>query len=210
MKVAIYTGKGASLSKDVMIALRKIKIPFQEIDEKGVFQGKLDNFSAFIVPGGWPEKYAYSLRKKGYNKIRKFVSNGGKYIGICAGAYLASKKFKTDESDFTGLGLANPTAEMEIRKILPGRIREIKLSKHALSNGCPHKMKIWYMNGPVFKSNKKMKVIAKYENNNTAIISSKYGKGSIILFSPHPEGNLEGKIDPKKYGTIKLLKNALV
>jgi len=210
MKVSIYTGKGASLAKDVMTALRKLNIPFQKVNEKDIFQDKLGNFSIFIVPGGWPEKYVYSLITKGYDKIRKFVKNGGKYIGICAGAYLASKKFRTDNGIFIGLELINPTAEMEIKKVLPGRMREIKLSKHMLSNGCPHKMKIWYMNGPVFKANKKIRVIAKYENNNTAIVSSKHGKGDVILFSPHPEGNSESKINPKKYGTIKLLKNALV
>lgn len=192
-----------------MVALEKLNIPFQKINEKGIFQDKLNKCSVFIVPGGWPNKYSINLGKKGFEKIRSFVKNGGKFIGICAGAYLASKKFEIDEGNFIGLGLINSTVKMEIRKILPGRIREIKLVKHALSWRTPNKMKIWYMNGPVFKQNKGMKVIAKYENNNTSIILSKYGKGSVILFSPHPEGNLESKIDPEKLGTIKLLENAL-
>lgn len=193
-----------------MVALRKLHISFQKVNEKGIFQNKLNNCSVFIAPGGWPEKYVFNLGKKGYDKIRKFVKEGGRYIGICAGAYLASKRFEIDEGNFNGLGLINSTAKMEIRKVLPGRMREINIITKNSSHIYPNKIKIWYMNGPVFKPNKRIKVIATFENNNTAIISSKYGKGSVILFSPHPEGNLENKIDPIKYGTINLLKNALV
>jgi len=32
------------------------------------------------------------LDKKGFEMIRKFVANGGGYIGICAGAYLAAPR----------------------------------------------------------------------------------------------------------------------
>jgi glutamine amidotransferase-like uncharacterized protein len=210
MGVMVYTGKGTSFAKDVMTSLRKLKIPFHKIKEKDILQDKLNKYSILIIPGGWPNKYAHNLGSKGYDKIRKFVKNGGRYIGICAGADIASKKFEVKEGKFSGLGLINSIAKMEVRKILSGRLREINTSKSFLTRNCPKKIKIWYENGPVFEPNKSMRIIATYENSNAAIVYSRYGKGSVILFSPHPEGNLEDKIDPIKYGTIILLKNALV
>ena len=30
----------------------------------------------------------------------------------------------------------------------------------------------------------------------------------VVIFSPHPEGNLEGDVDAEEYGTLKLLENA--
>jgi len=209
MIVSVYTGKGTRFVKDLMTVLEKLNIQYQRIDEKGILQDKLDKYSVLIVPGGWPNKYAHNLGKKGFSKIRKFVKNGGRYIGICAGADLASKRFEVEEDSFSGLGLINSIAKMEIKKILPGRLRTITTSKSPLTRNCPREIRIWYENGSIFRV-KKGKIMARYENNNTAIIYSKYGKGSVILFSPHPEGSLENKIDPIKYGTINLLKNALV
>ena len=208
MNVCVYTGKGTRFVKDLFKVLDKIKIPYQRINEKEILQDELDKYSILIVPGGWPNKYAHNLGKKGFRKIRKFVRNGGRYIGICAGADLASKRFEVRDDNFPGLGLINSMAKMEIKKILPGKIRTITTSNSFLTRNCPKKIQVWYENGSIFRINK-IKVVAKYENNNTAIIYSKYGKGVVILFSPHPEGNLK-KIDPVECGSINLLKNALV
>ena len=210
MKVSVYTGRGASMAKDVMSALKKLNIEFDTINENKILLNKI-NCKILIFPGGWPQKYSFNLGESGFEKIRRFVRNGGRYIGICAGSDFALKRFEIEKANFLGIGLIDGIGKLEVNKILPGRIRTIKLdSNHSLSRNCPNEMKIWYQNGPVFKQNKDVEVVAKYENDNIAIASSKYGKGHVILFSPHPEGNLKNKIDPVKYGTINLLKNALV
>lgn len=47
-------------------------------------------YRVLLVPGGWAGGYATYLTQSGFNNIRSFVSEGGGYFGICAGAYLAA------------------------------------------------------------------------------------------------------------------------
>ena len=55
--------------------------------------GALDQFNVIAVPGGSGSKEAATIGEDGRDRIRKFVENGGGYIGICAGAYLATSGF---------------------------------------------------------------------------------------------------------------------
>ena len=47
-------------------------------------------FTVLCVPGGFAPNYASRLGSHGIKLIREFVSNGGGFVGICAGAYLGS------------------------------------------------------------------------------------------------------------------------
>ncbi len=49
-------------------------------------------FTVLCVMGGFAPNYASRLGDAGYNRIREFVSNGGGYVGLCAGAYLATNQ----------------------------------------------------------------------------------------------------------------------
>ena len=204
--IFVYSGKGSSFLDDLTFALERMEINFSKIDERGVLNGRLDECDVLIVPGGWPQKYSKNLGNKGFEKIRNFVKKGGKYIGICAGAYLASKRFSLDEKSFPGLGIADIKARMEVKKFLPGKLREIELVSG--SSNTAKRMKIWFENGPKMTA-KKSEIRANFENSGAAIVQSKYGKGSVLLFSPHPEGSIEGGIDPEKIGTIELLMSAI-
>jgi len=48
----------------------------------------------FVMPGGRDIPYFNRLKGKGNEKIRKYVENGGKYLGLCAGGYYASSKIE--------------------------------------------------------------------------------------------------------------------
>lgn len=50
-----------------------------------------------IIPGGRDVFYHSSLDGKGTDKIRQFVERGGNYLGICAGAYFASKTIEFEK-----------------------------------------------------------------------------------------------------------------
>jgi glutamine amidotransferase-like uncharacterized protein len=208
--IFVYSGKGSSFLDDITFALDRMEVGFSKIDERGVLRGKLDDCDVLIIPGGWPQKYSNNLGKSGFQKIRKFVKNGGKYIGICAGAYLASKKFELDDKEsFKGLGISDVKVKMEVKKFLPGKLREIEfVSDSALTKGFAKQLKMWYENGPMMSARKE-EVKAQFDKSSAAIVQSKYGKGSVILFSPHPEGSIDGGIDPEKTGTIDLLMNAI-
>jgi glutamine amidotransferase-like uncharacterized protein len=69
---------------------------------------------------------------------------------------------------------------------------------------------IWYQNGPMMKAGEGVETLAVYEEGGAAIVCATYGEGKVIIFSPHPEGSLEGRVDPEKAGTLKLLENTIV
>jgi len=69
---------------------------------------------------------------------------------------------------------------------------------------------IWYKNGPMIEAGQDVETLAVYEEGFAALVYSTYGEGRAIIFSAHPEGSLEGRVDPGKLGTLRLLDNAVV
>lgn len=55
-----------------------------------ILGGRLDGgVDLFVMPGGADLYYAEKLNGEGNRRIRAFVESGGRYLGICAGAYYA-------------------------------------------------------------------------------------------------------------------------
>ena len=206
-RVCIYAGEGAVLAGDVEKALKKLGIPYYKVDENFIKSGKLLNYcTVLIVPGGYTAKYVSALGKDGFEKIREFIAKGGGYIGICAGAYIAAKTVEVQGRP-EGLGIINIT---NIRVSGHGLVNiTIVNPDHPIAKNLPAKIEIWYQNGPHMKPGEGVEVIAVYDDGTAAIVAAKYGNGTVVIFSPHPEGSTWGNIDPEKVGTLKLLENAI-
>ena len=54
--------------------------------------------SLLIMPGGRDLPYHEALKGEGNRRIRRFVEQGGTYLGICAGAYYGCKSIEFDKS----------------------------------------------------------------------------------------------------------------
>jgi biotin--protein ligase len=54
------------------------------------------NAFCLIIPGGEDTAYAEKLNRAGNRIIREYVENGGIFLGICAGAYYASRRIVFD------------------------------------------------------------------------------------------------------------------
>jgi len=87
-------------------ALTDTGLPFDIVTASDIRRGKLKRYRMIFVPGGWASDKLDALGKEGRENIRRFIEQGGSYLGICGGAGLASKD---------GLGLLpidrKPTAE---------------------------------------------------------------------------------------------------
>ena len=144
------------------------------------------NPSHILFPGGRGSKFAERLEEQKLNEITDWVNNGGSFIGICAGAYLACNHLK-----ITTLELPD---------------KNWKRGKHLV--GIKHNNSIYnvmYNNGPVFKTNDSIETWATYQSNyiapggylnmldTPAITYNKFGLGQVLLFSPHLESKLELK-----------------
>lgn len=74
-------------------------------------------FRMVYVNGGLASYHGRSLRAQGRNNFRRFVMNGGGYIGSCAGAFMASYGIDEDNETMRGYlgiwpGFANNTGDI--------------------------------------------------------------------------------------------------
>eukprot|EP00039_Didymoeca_costata_P006516 m.90987 g.90987 ORF g.90987 m.90987 type:complete len:248 (+) comp13285_c0_seq1:58-801(+) len=165
-------------------------------------ENKLNNeYDAIFFPGGSGHTEATDLTPKGITAVRQFVKNGGGYIGICAGAYLATSNFSWS------LHLIN-AAQKEPWDRGMGMVT-INFTETGNSKlQVPYAdIPIFYGQGPILKpfddpSLPSYEVLAVYTSeihskhtNETkgqmvgtpAIITAPYGNGKVLLSSPHPE-----------------------
>ena len=202
-KGVIYAGKGAVLFQDVAYALELLDIKFETLNENDIKERKLEHFDFLIVPGGYTQEYMPALGRIGREAIRNFIKEGGGYIGICVGAYIASERVEVSGRP-QGLGI------MDIENIRKGGrgMREIYLNEHPVTQGLGKELEIYYQNGPEMVAGDNVEAIATYRSGKPAIVASSFGEGKVICFSPHPEGSITQGIKPDSE-TLKLLKNAV-
>lgn len=203
IRVALYDDKGATgegiprvteqLGKTTDIKVTKVK-------GADIAGGVLKDFDVVIFTGGSGRTEAEAVTEKGREEVREFVRNGGGYVGICAGAYLACSGFSW------GIGILN--AKTVSPKWRRGR-GEVQIETTALAKEtvglAPEKRGIRYGNGPILTPDSRPDLpayepLAHYrtelaENdspvgvmiNSPAIVRATLGKGRIIASSPHPE-----------------------
>ena len=203
----VYAGSGAALARDVEVALDRLALPYHEVDERDVRSGGLNKCSLLIVPGGYTARCIDGLGAEGLERIREFVADGGGYIGICAGAYIAARRVEVPGHP-RGLGII----EIENVRSAGTGVRAIFVTQpdHPIVEGCERELQIWYQNGPLIEAGEGVETLAVYEDGSAAIVCSTYGKGRVVIFSPHPEGSLEGGVDAEEHGTLRLLENAII
>jgi glutamine amidotransferase-like uncharacterized protein len=54
------------------------------------------NAACFVMPGGADIPYQTRLHPRGNERIKKYVENGGSYLGLCAGGYYGGRKVEFD------------------------------------------------------------------------------------------------------------------
>jgi glutamine amidotransferase-like uncharacterized protein len=70
----------------------------QKMDAKTLIEEPWEKqASLLIIPGGRDIFYHSLLNGRGTDKIRSFIEKGGKYLGICAGAYFACKSIEFEK-----------------------------------------------------------------------------------------------------------------
>lgn len=148
----------------------------------------LENAKAFII-GGTSEDTGDLLDEidESKDELKKFIENGGKYLGICGGAYIASKGSKWSDGYETGMGLVDIESFAYDSIYTDPQI--ISISWLATQRT------IYYQYGPAFTKKSipsNSKIFAYYNNKNTdvAVFSTSIGRGRIVLCGPHPEADV--------------------
>ncbi|THD23178.1 Biotin-protein ligase [Fasciola hepatica] len=94
-------GSDAFSTKQLIKALKAFSGKFKVMQTTGELlrshQSNLEETILLCFGGGYDLGYLSSLRSEGCAVVRNYISSGGRYLGLCAGAYFASKRCVFDE-----------------------------------------------------------------------------------------------------------------
>jgi glutamine amidotransferase-like uncharacterized protein len=203
-QIVIYNDKGVSgesLQHTAFTFLRYAPENYhvRYILAKEIIQGGwIYSTKLLVIPGGQDLYYKKSLDGAGNKQIQKFIREGGRFIGICAGAYYAARYIefaKSSPIEVIGdreLGIFNGTVEgPTLCQYYYNSNKGARAAKINLNIPLPEKeVTVFYNGGGHFVDAANIsntQVIANYENDKAAIIMCNYGKGKAILSGVHFE-----------------------
>lgn len=203
LKIAIFDGDGAPKSGVDNVCERVKSMPGSTITlvkAEQIAAGGLAGYDVVIFSGGSGGTQAKTLGDEGRAKVREFVKNGGGYVGICAGAYLACSNFSW------GLGILNASTVSSKWMRGSGFMDvEVTVDGAPIIGPVDGIFKVRYNNGPIIKPGDRADLpayrplslfrseVAKNGSpvgvmvNSPAQAVSTFGKGRVFISSPHPE-----------------------
>jgi len=137
-----------------------------------------DDIDLVVFPGGVGDSDSYEyLLKENVESVRKFVKRGGKYLGICMGAYWAGHHY---------FNLLDGIKDVQYIKRPKTDIRR-SYSTAAKINWAGKEERMFFYDGPTFLGDKnKFQTIATYANGDPmAIIQNNVGLIGCHLESEH-------------------------
>ena len=196
VKVALYQGPGTS-GKGPLNLLQRLNTgtnsSIVQVSPEEIRHGVLTNYDVVIFAGGSGSAQATALGDAGRDVVRQ-------YIGICAGAYLATSGFSW------GLKIIN--AQTVSSKWRRG-VGEVKMELTETGRGIlgerAGEFAVHYANGPIVKPANKPELpaykclayfrteLAKNDSppgvmvDSPAVIAAEYKRGRVVCISPHPE-----------------------
>ncbi len=219
LRVAIASGAGCSPTEaliDLLKSHSQFQCKFVTLEEIG--QGALKSYDVVVFPGGKATRQGKGLGKPGRSAVREFVKTGGGYVGVCAGAALA-----TSNND-SYLGLVNAKV-LSTKKQSPGPdgVMTIDMGRRGggilkmeltdvgqkILTGRAGLMDTVFLAGPVLLPAGRADLprclcLGFYRTevwlhklhlgtmiDTPNILASRYGKGRVIIFSAHPEEHSE-------------------
>lgn len=179
----------------------------QSADIKHRAQTLDQNTLAFVLPGitGEHSPFLSLLGREGNYRIRRYVEEGGVFIGFCAGAYYACEdiayhtpwglsKSQKPGLDFFRATAKGPQIHLGRQSLADDRWSDVMLTKIQYNDGSnkSRTAHICYGNGPALTRirDDDVTAIAHYEDvpgNPVAVASRRIGKGLALFVGVHPE-----------------------
>jgi glutamine amidotransferase PdxT len=180
MNIAIYWGQHIeklSYDKNMEFFKDKYDIIANKITIKDILLNKLQNYNLFVIPGGQLFHLQNEIGVNGKTKILNYLKNGGKYIGICAGCFLATK-----ELYFMGEKICSKNF---LQLFDSSKASHINLKKNIVTDSGKT---LLYWNGPLeIKCNDEWQILDTINGSPCTI-----KKDNVLLFTCHPElGNFD-------------------
>jgi glutamine amidotransferase-like uncharacterized protein len=203
IQVAIYEGPGSGAA-----GIRNVENRIKQLDGAEVVRlspeemgtRDLSGFDLVVFSGGSGSGQSKAIGDAGRDNVRKYVEQGGAYMGVCAGAYLACAGFEW------GLGILNArTVSSKWRRGMGHVEMELTGAGRSVLGEVSDRFLVRYANGPIITplgrdDLPEYSVLAHFrtelaENgspvgvmvDSPAAVVAPFGKGRVLIFSPHPE-----------------------
>ncbi len=208
LRIAVYDDRGASgAAKETLIQLLQSTpgIQAQRLKVADIIAGRLREFDVVIHPGGSGGGQGRALGEEGRKQVRSFVEGGGGFVGICAGAYLASRDYPwslniLDAKVLDKAHWARGSGEVELAVTGRGKqLLGLDMDRRPFQ----------YFQGPLLAPAGDPELddyepLATFATEiaekgapkgvmigTTAAAAGRFGKGRVLCFSPHPEKSKE-------------------
>jgi glutamine amidotransferase-like uncharacterized protein len=168
-------------------------------------------FDVLVFPGGKASMQSKALGADGREAVRAYLRSGGGYVGICAGAFLASSGRDwslnlLDAATLTGVKEISGWGALSVEPRRSGTV-DLGLTDvgKRLWPGVAKSSEIEYSGGPIFSPAHRSdlpdyEALAVYRSEvwsfpfqkgtmigTPAIIAGSFGQGRVVAISPHPE-----------------------
>jgi len=204
LKVILYNDKGSfglGVPRITEILGKRDDIQLVTLNAEQLRSQDWSDAQVVIFSGGSGSQQSKTIGEAGGKKVHDFVQNGGGYIGICGGAYLACEGFswglkvldaKTVSSKWQR-GKGNVKLELtakgeEILGFKAGEQREIRYANgpiYCTANveAIPDFEPLAYFRSELAENGSPVGAMV----NTPAMVAAPFGKGRVICSSPHPE-----------------------
>jgi hypothetical protein len=203
LRVAIYDGYGAGAWAPLGNWIEALEgADATPVRPEEIRAGVLAGFDVVVFPGGMASHQFHALGADGRDQVRGFVADGGGYLGICAGAFLAAAAPYE-----WGMGLVDARVvdhEHWNRGVGDVQVELSSEGQRVLHDGAgPHLYR--YANGPILEPANvpelpDYRALATFRSGvgengadpttmlgTPAILTAEYGGGRVLLSSGHAE-----------------------
>ena len=203
--VAMYmdtgvSGKGPHMFEETAAKTPDLKVT--RITAKEIRAGKLKDFRVLVMPGGGGSTQGTVLEATGRDAIKAYVKDGGCFVGICAGCYLASTGYDWSLDLLPAKVIDRAHWKRGegylLMELTPDGAQWFGRQPDSTLVDCR------YSNGPILEpiagAKEKLITLAHFRQefipsgakpgvmlDSPAIVAARYGKGWAVGISPHPE-----------------------
>ena len=216
--LVVYAGKGSSHSWTWLADLfeRHGITDVQFADTKAFTEDLTDAAKTVVISGGDGYAIASAIGPHGFSHLSGFIHRGGRYVGICAGAYLPLHSSVHPFDDFNLSDTKIENIECDLRTVDDrSPRRSVRYGNCAVIHPIRGEVELEtdqaaftasLYGGPVFSESTSEEVLARYRSfahgtefqidraradamvlRKPAAVKIKHGHGELILFGPHFE-----------------------
>lgn len=185
-KALVYNGDYAdpASAQSISDLLEKAGFEIQYFSDPTALNGQLAGARLLVIGGtvDFIEPFVESFPIETTRAIKDFIDEGGLYLGVCGGAYIASSGWDESSHSVTALGLVPIKTDTVYTDPAPRVVT-------VFWKGIPRP--IYYQYGPKFLPEQDGGyVVARYGDDSIAALYQSVGKGRVYLIGPHPEADI--------------------